>query len=125
MKKTSIGTARHLHPPGTSGELCRQHNRAALATTVAAIARRRGLDAEAGDDQLAQCAEAAKGAPLKTPLSADTLAAIRCALAPPLDSSTSAEAVAAAVFAALPDRPLRVVAEDGQEFFLVPIPATP
>lgn len=82
--------------------MCRQHNRAALATTVASVARRRGLDAEADDDQLAQCAEVAKAAPLKAPLSAETLAAIRCALARPLDSSTSAKVVAATVFAAFP-----------------------
>ncbi|MER6117960.1 MULTISPECIES: hypothetical protein [unclassified Streptomyces] len=124
-KKTSIGTARHLHPVGTPGELCRWHNRAALATTVAAIARRHGLDASADDEELAACAAEAKAAPLKAPLSADTLAAIRSALGPALSGGSAPEAVAEAVFGALPDRPIRVAVEGGQEFFLVPIPATP
>ncbi|MEU8759428.1 hypothetical protein [Streptomyces sp. NPDC048659] len=124
-KKTSIGTARHLHPVGTPGELCRWHNRAALATTVAAIARRHGLNASAGDEELAACAAEAKAAPLKAPLSADTLAAIRSALGPALSGDSAPEAVTEAVFGALPDRPIRVAVEGGQEFFLVPIPATP
>lgn len=124
-KKTSIGTARHLHPEGTPGALCRWHNRAALATTVAAIARRRGLDASAEDAELAACAAEAKAAPLKAPLSGDTLAAIRSALGPALGSGSAPAAVAEAVFGALPDRPIRVTAENGQEFFLVPIPVTP
>ncbi|GAA2970227.1 hypothetical protein GCM10010519_01820 [Streptomyces lactacystinicus] len=124
-KKTSIGTARHLHPAGTPGDLCRWHNRAALATTVAAIARRHGLDASADDGELAACAAEAKAAPLKAPLSADTLAAIRSALGPALGPGSAPAAVAEAVFGALPDRPIRVAGQDGQEFFLVPIPATP
>ncbi|MGY3677318.1 hypothetical protein [Streptomyces sp. TE33382] len=125
MKKSSIGTARHLHPPGTPGDLCRWHNRAALATTVATIARRHGLDAGADDEEFAVCAAEAKAAPLKAPLSADTLAAIRSALGPALSIGSAPAAVAEAVFGALPDRPIRVVAGDGQEFFLVPIPVTP
>ncbi|MCM2430952.1 hypothetical protein [Streptomyces sp. RKAG337] len=125
MKKTSIGTARHLHPPGTSGLLCRWHNRAALATTVAAIARRRGLDVGASEEQLADCAAEAKGAALKKPLSVETVAAIRSALGPALSTASAPEAVVEAVFGALPDRPIRIAAADGQEFFLVPIPVTP
>ncbi|MCX5215683.1 hypothetical protein OG689_41750 [Kitasatospora sp. NBC_00240] len=122
--KTSIGTAVHLHPAGTAGTLCRWHNRSALATTVASIALRGGLDADASDDQLAECAGIAKGTPLKRPLSEETLSAVRSALAPALDRESGADDVVAAVFDALPDKPIRIVADDGQEFFLVPIPVT-
>lgn len=121
----SIGTAVHLHPPGTSGELCRAHNRAALATVVAAIARRQGYGPELTDEQIDDCRAAAKEKEPRQPASEATRAAVRSALAPPLTEQDSAEAIAAAVFSALPDSPLRVTGSNGQEFYLVPIPVTP
>lgn len=124
MKKKSIGTARHLHPPGTPQNLNVWHNRAALAVTAAAVARARGLDERATDAELGACADEARGGAAKTPPSRETLAAIRTALGAPLTRGTAPAEVASALFAALPDRPLRIVAPDGQEFFLVPIAAT-
>ncbi|MGW4890733.1 hypothetical protein ACWEQL_00460 [Kitasatospora sp. NPDC004240] len=76
MVKGSIGTARHLHRPGTSGLLCRWHNRAALATTAAALARGRGLNDRATDAELANCVDEARGGPSGNPSSPETFAAI-------------------------------------------------
>ena len=114
----------HFHPPGTPGHLCHLHNRAALSTVIAAVARRRGLGPDITDAQIIECAEAAKDTSLKKPASAETLAAVRAALRPPLARADGAQAVSDAVFASLPASPVRVIADDGQEFFLVPIPAT-
>jgi len=124
VKKTSIGTAVHLHPPGTAGDLCRWHNRGALATTIAEEALRRGLGPDASDAALIRCAELAKGGVLTRPVSPETLAATRSALRPALHPQDATADVAAALFAALPDKPLRVADCDGQEFLLVPIPVT-
>jgi hypothetical protein len=121
--KTNIGTARWFHPAGTDGELCRAHSRAALATSAAAIALRRGLSADLTEGELLECvAEARDDADAPVP-SAQTRLAVRAALRPPLTRDSDPRDVADAVFNALPDAPLRVTGPDGQVFFLVPIPA--
>ncbi|MBN3932272.1 hypothetical protein IQ279_22040 [Streptomyces verrucosisporus] len=116
----SIGTARHFQPAGTPGDVCRDHNRAALATVVAAEARRRGHGPGLSDEQIDECAEAA-GRKSPSPASRK---AIRAALGPPITAEDAPETVAAAVFDALPSNPVRVIGRDGREFFLVPLPAT-
>ncbi|HEX5565877.1 MAG TPA: hypothetical protein VFY14_02870 [Streptomyces sp.] len=117
---SSIGTARHFQPRGTPGDVCRDHNRAALATVVAAEARRRGYGPDLSDEQIDECAVLAGR---KTP-SETSRAAIRAALRPPLTADDAPETVAAAVFDSLPSHPVRVIGRDGREFFLVPLPAT-
>ncbi|GAA2446434.1 hypothetical protein [Streptomyces macrosporus] len=117
---TSIGTARHFQPKGTPGDVCRDHNRAALATVVAAEARRRGYGPELSDEQIDECAALAG----RTTPSETSRAAIRAALRPPLTADDAPETVAAAVFDSLPSHPVRVIGRDGREFFLVPLPAT-
>ncbi|WP_410534955.1 hypothetical protein [Streptomyces sp. KL2] len=120
MSSISIGTARHFHPRGTPGDVCRDHNRAALATVVAAEARRRGYGPDLSDEQIDECAALA-GRKAPSPTSRE---AIRAALGPPITADDAPEAVAAAVFGALPSHPVRVVGHDGREFFLVPLPVT-
>ncbi|WP_241028534.1 hypothetical protein [Streptomyces verrucosisporus] len=120
MSSISIGTARHFQPAGTPGDVCRDHNRAALATVVAAEARRRGHGPGLSDEQIDECAEAA-GRKSPSPASRK---AIRAALGPPITAEDAPETVAAAVFDALPSNPVRVIGRDGREFFLVPLPAT-
>ncbi|MFD1830985.1 hypothetical protein ACFSJS_15065 [Streptomyces desertarenae] len=117
---SSIGTARHFQPKGTPGDVCRDHNRAALATVVAAEARRRGYGPDLSDEQIDECADSA-GRKTPSPTSRE---AIRAALRPPLSADDAPEAVAEAVFGSLPSHPVRVVDRDGREYFLVPIPAT-
>ncbi|MCI0385663.1 hypothetical protein [Streptomyces sp. CNQ085] len=120
MSSTSIGTARHFHPAGTPGDVCRDHNRAALAIVVAAEARRRGYGPDLSDEQVDECAELT-GRRSPSPTSRK---AIRAALGPPVTAEDAPETVAAAVFDALPSKPVRVVGRDGREFFLVPLPVT-
>ncbi|NUU22437.1 MAG: hypothetical protein HOV68_13120 [Streptomycetaceae bacterium] len=122
--KTTIATARHFHPAGTPGPLCRIHNRAVLAAAVAGVARRAGCGPDATDAQLIACIAFAKDAPVKQPPSPETLAAIRSALAPPLTRDDDA-ALADAVFGDTGGTPVHVRADDGQEYYLVPIPVTP
>ncbi|GAA4834401.1 hypothetical protein [Kitasatospora terrestris] len=122
--RSNIGTARFFHPAGTDGEICRAHSRAALATGAAAIALRRGLDADMTDTQLLECiAEARDDASAPAP-SPETRLAVRNALREPLTRATDPQEVADAVFEALPDTPLRLEGPDGQVFFLVPIAAS-
>ena len=122
--KLNIGTARFFHPAGTSGLLCRSHSRAALATCAAFVALRRGLDAGLTDAQLLECvAEARDDARAAAP-SPETRMAVRAALRPPLTREGDLQELADAVFDSLPDSPLRIRDNDGQVYFLVPIPAT-
>ncbi|SEM80623.1 hypothetical protein [Streptacidiphilus jiangxiensis] len=121
--KSSIGTARSFHAAGTPGDLCHAHSRAALATSAAAIALRRGLGADLTDAQLLECiAEARDDASAPAP-SPETRLAVRAALRAPLTRADDPQELADAVFDTLPDTPLRVEGANGQVFFLVPIAA--
>ncbi|MEU9744795.1 hypothetical protein [Streptomyces niveus] len=116
---TSIGTARHFQPHGTPGHVCRAHNRAVLAPTVALEALRRGMGPDLTNAQLDQCAAAAD----RAPLSDTSRAAVRTALQPALSGDDAPEIVHERLFNLQPGHPLRIRRDD-QEYFLVPIPLT-
>jgi len=116
---TSIGTARHFQPPGTTSDVCRDHNRAVLAPTVALEALRRGLGPDLTDAQLDECATAAG----RAPLSDTSRAAVRAALRPALSPEDSPEAVHEQLFSLSPGHPLPIK-KNGQRYLLVPIPLT-
>lgn len=116
---TSIGTARHFQPHGTPGHVCRDHNRAVLAPTVAIEALRSGLGPDLTDAQLDQCAVTAE----RAPLSDTSRAAVRTALQPALSCEDTPEVVHGRLFSLPPGHPLRIRRGD-QEYFLVPIPLT-
>jgi hypothetical protein len=116
---TSISTARHFQPHGTPGHVCRDHNRAVLAPTVAIEALRLGLGPDLTDAQLDQCAEIAE----RNPLSGTSRAAVRTALQPALSVHNSPATVHHQLFSLQPGHPLRIRFGD-TEYFLVPIPIT-
>jgi hypothetical protein len=121
--KSSIGTARSFHPAGTPGDLCHAHSRAALATSAAAIALRRGLGDDLTDAQIQECITEARDNASASAPSPETRLAVRAALREPLTRASDLQELADAVFDTLPDTPLRVQSTDGQVFFLVPIAA--
>ncbi|MHA6758800.1 hypothetical protein [Streptacidiphilus sp. PAMC 29251] len=124
--KSSIGTAVSFLPPGTPSDVCSAWNRAALAATIATKASRLGLGSDLSESQmagLAQLVRDSEGDRKPRPLSARTRAAIRAALRPPLTAENDPAQVAAAVFAALPDTPLPITADDGRRYYLIAVPA--
>jgi len=121
--QTTLGTARHFHPPGTPGIWCQEHNRSVLAAAVAAVAQRDGYGMDLTDEQIDACVAQAKDTVPKRAPSAATRAAVRSALRPALSREDGAQAIAEAVLAAVPDSPIRVRSDDGREFYLVPVPA--
>lgn len=120
--KTSIDTAVHFLPPGTPGEVCRAFNRAALATTIAARATAQGRQ-DLSPAEMNDLAKVVRDDTGRRPLSAATRAAVRSALRAPLTEQDDPSVLADAVFAGLPDSPVRVTGRDGRTYFLVGVPA--
>jgi hypothetical protein len=122
--KSSIGTAVSFLPPGTPSDVCSSWNRAALAATIATKAGRLGLGPDLTESQMAGLAQLVRdGGRRPRPLSTRTRAAIRAALRPPLTAQSDPAQIAAAVFAALPDTPLPITADDGRRYYLIAVPA--
>lgn len=86
--KTSIGAARWFHPAGTDGQLCRAHSRAALATSAAAVALRRGWGPDLTEEQVLACIADARDDSSAPAPSQETRRAVRAALRPPLTRDT-------------------------------------
>ncbi|MFJ8752245.1 hypothetical protein ACIREO_23355 [Streptomyces sp. NPDC102441] len=123
---TSIDTAVHFHPSGTSGSLCNRHNRQILAVNTCQVARFQGYDNTLSDEEILACIRVVKGGQYRYRPQPATYEAVRSGLKAPLTTADRADDIKARVFASVDQgHPVLVSDDDGNEFYLVAIPATP
>ncbi|MCX4682263.1 hypothetical protein OG413_44585 [Streptomyces sp. NBC_01433] len=123
---TSIDTAVHFHPPGTPGRLCNNHNRQLLAVNTCQLARFRGYDDTISDEEIIATITEVKGGRYRYRPQPATYEAVRSGLKAPLTTADRADDLKDRVFASVDQgHPVLVSDDDGNEFYLVAIPATP
>ncbi|MFC7992115.1 hypothetical protein ACFUV2_22670 [Streptomyces pilosus] len=123
---TSIDTAIHFHPQGTPGALCNRHNRQLLAVNTCQVARLQGYDDTISTEEIDECFRVVKGERYRYRPQPATYEAVRSGLKAPLTAADRADDIKDRVFTAVDQgHPVLVSDEDGNEFYLIAIPATP
>ncbi|MFZ3491868.1 hypothetical protein ACODT5_01260 [Streptomyces sp. 5.8] len=123
---TSINTAVHFHPRGTPGQLCNRHNRQILAVNTCQLARLQGYDSTISDEEIIAAITEVKGGRYSHRPQPATYEAVRSGLKAPLTAHGRADDFKDRVFTAVDQgHPVLVSDDEGNEYYLIAIPATP